>query len=91
VGSNLSLENSYSDYRLVVPGFESHQGRRFFLVQHVHIGSGVNPPSCQIGIGGSSHGVSDRSVSSPTPCIAKFKNGWSYTSAPLYVFMASEF
>jgi hypothetical protein len=62
MGSNLGLQNSCADYRLVNPGFDSLQGRRFFLVQHVQIGSGVKPPDCQMAIGGSSHGVSDRGV-----------------------------
>jgi hypothetical protein len=62
MGSNLGLDSSCSDYRLVDPGFESRQGRRFFLVQHVQTASGVNPPSCQKGIGGSSHVVSDRGI-----------------------------
>jgi hypothetical protein len=51
MGSNLGLENSYSDYTLVDPGFESRQGRRVFLVQHVQTGSGINPLSCQMGVG----------------------------------------
>jgi hypothetical protein len=62
MGSNLGLQNSYPDYRLVDPGFDSLQGRRVFLVQHVQTGSGTNPPSCQMGIGGSPYGVSDRGV-----------------------------
>ena len=62
MGSNLGLENSDSDYTLFDPGFESRQGRRFFLVQHVQTGSGVNPPSRQMGVGGSFHGTSDRLV-----------------------------
>jgi hypothetical protein len=55
MGSNLVLENNYTDYMLVDPGFDSRQGRRFFLVQNVQTGSGANSPSCQMGIGGSSH------------------------------------
>lgn len=60
--SNLGLENSYCDYMMVNPEFESRQGRRFILAQHFQTGSGINQPSCQMGIGGSSLGVSDRGV-----------------------------
>jgi hypothetical protein len=70
--------------------FEFRQGKKFSLLHIVKTGSGVHPTSYKIGTGGSFPGVKrqERDADHSPPSSAEVKKMWSYTSIPLYVFMA---
>jgi hypothetical protein len=62
----------------------------FSLLHRVQTGSGAHPASYPVGTRGSFPGVKwpGREVEDSPPSSAEVKNAWSYTSTPLYAFMA---
>jgi hypothetical protein len=70
----------------------SFPGRaRIFLFRHrVQPGSGAHPASYPAATEGSFPGVKrlGREANHSPPSSTEIKNAWSYTSIPLYVFMA---
>jgi hypothetical protein len=76
-----SIATGYGlDDRMIGVRFPVGAGN-FSLRLHVQTGSGAHPASYPMGTGGSFHEGKATGVS-------RSKNVWSYTSTPLYVFMA---
>jgi hypothetical protein len=87
-----SIVNVVAGLRTERSGFKFWQGHEILSVfQNVHAGSEVHPLSYSMGTETSFSGRNRPWLETdhPAPPHAEVKNEWSYTSTPVYAFVAS--